>query len=135
MSVRRRSRFPATAPRPGPVRHGAESTRGHEQAGYELTKRLLDLVVAVVLLLLSAPVMAVVAVAIAVTVGRPVLFRQVRPGRHGELFELVKFRTMHRCDLTAALVTTVTGCPGSAAGCAPPASTSCPRSGTSSAAR
>jgi lipopolysaccharide/colanic/teichoic acid biosynthesis glycosyltransferase len=38
--------------------------------------------------------MAVIAVAIRVTMGRPVLFRQRRPGLHGRPFQLVKFRTM-----------------------------------------
>jgi lipopolysaccharide/colanic/teichoic acid biosynthesis glycosyltransferase len=33
--------------------------------------------------------------AVLVTTGRPVFFRQQRPGRHGRPFELVKFRTMH----------------------------------------
>lgn len=106
MSVRQEGHV--SRPRPaGPAPSVATVRSGHAatgRAGYELTKRLLDLVVAVVLLLLSAPVMAAVAVAIAVTMGRPVLFRQVRPGRHGELFELVKFRTMHPVDLTAGLV-------------------------------
>ncbi|WP_305036041.1 sugar transferase [Micromonospora sp. HM5-17] len=87
------------------LRHpGPAPSRPADRAGYERSKRLLDLVIAVVLLLLAAPVMAVVAVAIAATLGRPVLFRQVRPGRYGELFELVKFRTMRPVDLAAGVV-------------------------------
>ncbi|MDG4798692.1 sugar transferase [Micromonospora sp. WMMD1082] len=57
-------------------------------------KRVFDVLVATVLLLLTAPVMAVVAVAVAVGLGRPVLFRQCRIGRDDRPFELVKFRTM-----------------------------------------
>lgn len=57
-------------------------------------KRLMDLVIAVPLALLLAPVMAVVAIAVWFDVGFPVLFRQVRPGLHGAPFTLVKFRTM-----------------------------------------
>jgi len=45
-------------------------------------------------LALGAPVMALTALAVLVTMGPPVLFRQPRPGRHGRLFTLVKFRTM-----------------------------------------
>jgi lipopolysaccharide/colanic/teichoic acid biosynthesis glycosyltransferase len=63
-------------------------------------KRAADVVVATVGLLISAPVMAAVAVAVRRDVGSPVLFRQVRPGRHGEPFELVKFRTMRMIDET-----------------------------------
>jgi lipopolysaccharide/colanic/teichoic acid biosynthesis glycosyltransferase len=61
-------------------------------------KRALDLVVAVPALLLSLPLQAVAAIAVRLTMGRPVLFRQRRPGLHGEVFELVKFRTMHHED-------------------------------------
>ncbi|GAB2947543.1 sugar transferase [Micromonospora polyrhachis] len=65
---------------------------------YDRTKRALDIAVAAVLLVLTSPLMAAVAVAIAATDGRPVLFRQHRPGRHGRLFELVKFRSMRPVD-------------------------------------
>lgn len=56
--------------------------------------RVLDVVVAGVLLVVTAPVMLAVAAAVWWTMGSPVLFRQARAGRHGETFELVKFRTM-----------------------------------------
>ncbi|MDG4766043.1 sugar transferase [Solwaraspora sp. WMMD406] len=61
---------------------------------YDTLKRVLDVVGAGLALLVATPVMAAVAALILVTLGRPVLFRQVRPGRDGDLFELVKFRTM-----------------------------------------
>jgi lipopolysaccharide/colanic/teichoic acid biosynthesis glycosyltransferase len=57
-------------------------------------KRVVDVAVAGLGLLVLAPLLAIVAVAIAITMGRPVLFRQVRPGYRGRPFELVKFRTM-----------------------------------------
>jgi sugar transferase EpsL len=57
-------------------------------------KRLLDLLVSGTALLLLSPVIAATAVAVAVFLGRPVLFRQVRPGRFGRPFNLAKFRTM-----------------------------------------
>ena len=65
---------------------------------YRHAKRLLDLVLAVVALLLSLPFQAATAGAVAVRLGRPVLFRQVRPGLHGAPFVLVKFRTMLPVD-------------------------------------
>jgi lipopolysaccharide/colanic/teichoic acid biosynthesis glycosyltransferase len=62
-------------------------------------KRLLDVVVAGVLLCLLSPVLAAIAVLVAVSMGRPVLFRQQRPGFAGELFTILKFRTMaDACD-------------------------------------
>jgi lipopolysaccharide/colanic/teichoic acid biosynthesis glycosyltransferase len=57
-------------------------------------KRGLDIAVAGVLLLLTAPLQAVVAIVVRCTLGAPVLFRQERPGRSGRLFVLTKFRTM-----------------------------------------
>ncbi|MBK9034484.1 MAG: sugar transferase [Myxococcales bacterium] len=57
-------------------------------------KRAIDVAGATVALTLGAPIMAATALAVARELGRPVLFRQVRPGRDGRPFTLVKFRTM-----------------------------------------
>lgn len=57
-------------------------------------KRGMDLVGGIVGLVLGALPMAVVAVLVRRSMGSPVLFRQVRPGKDGKPFELVKFRTM-----------------------------------------
>lgn len=57
-------------------------------------KRLVDVVVAALVLVLASPAMAALAVAVALAMGRPVLFRQRRPGRHGRPFLLLKFRSM-----------------------------------------
>ena len=57
-------------------------------------KRLLDLALTIPALILLAPVMGMVALAVRLTMGRPVLFRQVRPGLHAVPFSMVKFRTM-----------------------------------------
>ncbi|MEU5944860.1 sugar transferase [Micromonospora sp. NPDC047465] len=65
-----------------------------ERARPEGLKRAIDLAAAVVLLVLTAPLVLVVAALVAAGLGRPVLFRQPRAGRHGQVFELVKFRTM-----------------------------------------
>ncbi len=61
---------------------------------YDVTKRVLDVVVAGAALVVTAPVQALLALLVVRDVGRPVLFRQLRPGLHGETFELRKFRTM-----------------------------------------
>ncbi|MFI5930862.1 sugar transferase [Actinoplanes sp. NPDC051494] len=60
-----------------------------------LVKGLFDMTVALVLLLLLAPVFLVIAIVITVDTGGPVFFRQVRVGRGGEPFRMVKFRSMH----------------------------------------
>jgi lipopolysaccharide/colanic/teichoic acid biosynthesis glycosyltransferase len=57
-------------------------------------KRAVDLLGSVVGLVVLSPVIAATAVALLVTQGRPIFFRQARPGLHGELFSIVKFRTM-----------------------------------------
>lgn len=61
---------------------------------YERVKRGLDVAVAGVGLVVLSPVMAVVAMVVRLTLGRPILFRQERPGLHGRPFTIVKFRTM-----------------------------------------
>jgi lipopolysaccharide/colanic/teichoic acid biosynthesis glycosyltransferase len=57
-------------------------------------KRLLDFFVALVALVVLAPVLVVVAAVIRLTMGSPVLFCHRRPGLNGEPFVLYKFRTM-----------------------------------------
>lgn len=57
-------------------------------------KRTVDVVGAVAGLVLLSPVLAIVAVMVRRRLGSPWLFRQERPGLHGQPFELVKFRTM-----------------------------------------
>ncbi len=71
-----------------------------ERRPYDAVKRGIDVAVSAVGLVVSAPVQAVTAGVVLVAHGRPVLFRQLRPGLHGEPFELVKFRTMRHPDAT-----------------------------------
>lgn len=61
---------------------------------YDLPKRVLDISVSGLALILTLPVQLALAIAIARKLGRPVLFRQGRPGLHGRTFVLMKFRTM-----------------------------------------
>jgi lipopolysaccharide/colanic/teichoic acid biosynthesis glycosyltransferase len=57
-------------------------------------KRLFDFVVTAVAAVILSPVIAAVALLVRIKLGNPVLFRQVRPGLHGQPFTLLKFRTM-----------------------------------------
>ncbi|MBN1958141.1 MAG: sugar transferase [Desulfuromonadales bacterium] len=57
-------------------------------------KRLMDIFVSSCGLLFLSPLLVLVTILIRVKLGSPVLFKQVRPGFHGNEFEMVKFRTM-----------------------------------------
>jgi lipopolysaccharide/colanic/teichoic acid biosynthesis glycosyltransferase len=59
-----------------------------------MLKRVFDVLVSAVALLLLCPVILFVAWQISRKMGSPVLFRQVRPGLNGKPFEMIKFRTM-----------------------------------------
>jgi len=57
-------------------------------------KRLFDMLVAGVALIVALPFLTILALLIRAKMGSPVLFRQTRPGVGGEAFEMIKFRTM-----------------------------------------
>ena len=57
-------------------------------------KRALDVTVAAIALVLLSPLFIAIALAIRITMGSPVFFRQTRPGRQTRRFTIVKFRTM-----------------------------------------
>ena len=68
-------------------------------------KRIFDLVGTLFGLVVTAPLLLVLAVLVRVNLGTPVLFRQSRPGLRGSRFELYKFRTMTaRRDADGALL-------------------------------
>lgn len=57
-------------------------------------KRLFDIAVVLLTLPVTFPLIVIVATATRISLGAPVLFRQERPGLHGKVFRLIKFRTM-----------------------------------------
>ena len=67
-----------------------EARRLYASAG----KRALDVIASLLLLVVLAPVLAMVAALVRARLGAPVLFRQLRPGRNAEVFTVLKFRTM-----------------------------------------
>ena len=74
-------------------------------AAYDPSKRVIDIVVAGLGLILTSPIQVVLAILVHRNLGSPVLFRQPRPGKDEEIFELVKFRTMRDPDPARGMVT------------------------------
>ena len=67
----------------------------HKSKFYEkYLKRLMDILLSAAGLILLSPVFLVTAVLVRLKLGSPVIFRQARPGRDGEIFHLYKFRSM-----------------------------------------
>lgn len=60
----------------------------------KVVKRGFDLILSGVALILLSPVFLVLAILVRVKLGKPVLFSQERPGRHGKVFRMYKFRSM-----------------------------------------
>ena len=67
---------------------------GRPSGVFIAAKRIVDVVGAAVLLALASPLLLLIAAAVFLDSGRPILYRGQRLGRHGEPFEIIKFRTM-----------------------------------------
>jgi len=59
-----------------------------------IVKRIFDLVISLMLLILLSPLLGLLAVLVWVKLGIPVIFIQQRPGKNGKIFRLYKFRSM-----------------------------------------
>jgi hypothetical protein len=67
----------------------------HKASFYEkYIKRAFDILLSGCALIVLCPVMAITALFVLLKLGRPVIFSQERPGKHGRIFRLYKFRTM-----------------------------------------
>jgi len=62
--------------------------------GFPLWKRVFDLCLTIPGLILISPVLLAVSISILLIEGKPILFRQERPGYKGQIFTIYKFRTM-----------------------------------------
>ena len=58
-------------------------------------KRILDVIISAVTLLLLSPVLLITALLVRVKLGSPVIFKQERPGLNGKIFKMYKFKTMN----------------------------------------
>ncbi len=68
-------------------------------------KRIFDFVVASLALIVFMPIIILLSFLVARKLGRPIFFRQIRPGINGKVFELVKFRTMtDACDAEGVIL-------------------------------
>jgi exopolysaccharide biosynthesis polyprenyl glycosylphosphotransferase len=74
-----------------PMQAGFQLSRA---SPYHYVKRMCDIILSGLLLVLCAPLMAVIAALIWLTSGRPVIFKQRRVGRDEDIFTAYKFRTM-----------------------------------------
>jgi len=61
----------------------------------KIVKRILDFICALTLLVILVPLFLLIIIIIYVNLGSPVFFRQVRPGKDEEAFQLIKFRSMN----------------------------------------
>ena len=99
-------------------------------------KRVLDVIVAGLVLIVAAPVLAMLGVLVVMFHGRPILFSQERPGRHAKVFRMYKFRTMtDERDSEGQLLPDAHRLTRLAVSCAAQASTSSPSWSTCSKAR
>jgi lipopolysaccharide/colanic/teichoic acid biosynthesis glycosyltransferase len=80
------------------------SVQWRRLATYEFGKRVVDVVGSAAALVVLSPVLAIVATVVAARLGRPVIFAQERPGLHGRVFTMYKFRTMRDLDERHGLV-------------------------------
>jgi exopolysaccharide production protein ExoY len=67
-----------------------------KSAGYRIGKRIFDLILAVAIAPIVGLLIGAIAVAVAISTGGPIFFRQRRIGQYGREFLIWKFRTMHR---------------------------------------
>lgn len=66
--------------------------------GTSLVKRLMDIVITIPALIILSPILILIGILVGIFHGFPILFRQKRPGFHGEIFTIYKFRTMRNLE-------------------------------------
>src|SRR5665213_237182 len=79
---------------PSKIEDGKRIERPLSPWSASIGKRLFDLICVIIALPIALPILLLTAIAVRITSAGPVLFRQHRMGRHGEIFTIIKFRTM-----------------------------------------
>jgi lipopolysaccharide/colanic/teichoic acid biosynthesis glycosyltransferase len=72
-----------------------ETDLTHRAEWHHVVKRVVDLMLGCLFLVLSSPLLLLVALVVRLTSSGPALFRQIRVGERGRTFQMYKFRTMH----------------------------------------
>jgi len=85
-----------------PMQAGFQLSRA---SPYHYVKRMFDIILSGLLLVICSPLVAVIAGLVWLTSGRPIIFKQLRVGRDEDLFTVYKFRTMHAPDETGEIYT------------------------------
>ncbi len=62
--------------------------------GFAFLKRLLDIVLSLLLIIITLPIMIFCAIGVKISLGSPIIFKQLRVGRYGREFKMYKFRSM-----------------------------------------
>ena len=57
-------------------------------------KRMLDFILSLIALIVLSPLMIIIGILVRIKLGKPVIFKQKRPGKNEKIFTLYKFRTM-----------------------------------------
>lgn len=78
--------------------------KGSSSLAYQVSKRIFDIMVSGVGLVLASPIMAVTAIMVRHNLGSPVIFSQDRAGKDGRVFCLYKFRTMREPNISIGLI-------------------------------
>ena len=76
------------------ISQGIRSKEKTSKKVYSVVKRVFDFLIALVAVILTSPIMLVLAIAIKLDSKGPAIFKQVRTGKNGKEFMLYKFRTM-----------------------------------------
>ena len=88
------------APQPRPsdsfVERFSTLVSGSPKRRVDFELRVLDVLIAGFFLLVLSPLIGLIALALILTTGRPLLYRGERVGRDGRIFQMLKFRTLRR---------------------------------------